>query len=60
MFDRGFKIKKIEIDDTFPEFIQENKEALKIGLFNLCAQGFEPQPSDPKSDALSSWLRTHK
>ena len=29
VFDRGFKIKKIEIDDTFPEFIQENKEALK-------------------------------
>ncbi len=29
IFDRGYKLKKIEIDETFPEFIQQNRENLK-------------------------------
>ncbi len=29
VFERGYNIKKIEIDETFPQFIQLNKKALK-------------------------------
>ncbi len=29
IFNRGYKIEKVEIDENFPEFIQKNKEALK-------------------------------
>ena len=29
IFDRGFRYKKVEIDDTFPKYIKENKEKLK-------------------------------
>ena len=29
VFERGFKIKKIDIDDTFPDYIQKNQNMLK-------------------------------
>ena len=29
IFNRGFKLKKINIDGTFPEYIIKNKELLK-------------------------------
>ena len=29
IFDRGYKIKKVEIDSSFPKYIFENKEKLK-------------------------------
>ena len=29
IFDLGFKYKKIEVDETFPKYIIENKEKLK-------------------------------
>ena len=29
VFERGYKIKKIEIDETFPDYILKNKESLK-------------------------------
>ena len=56
VFERGFKIKRINIDNNFPNYIyQKIKIYLKIGLYKIMRpEGFEPQPSDPKSDALSS------
>ena len=56
VFERGFKIKKINIDKLFPNYIYQNQDLLKkIGLLKLCARkDLNPQPSDPKSDALSS------
>ena len=29
VFERGFKIKKINIDETFPDYIQKNQDMLK-------------------------------
>ena len=37
VFERGFEIKKVEIDNTFPNYIKQNQDKLKIGLFD-CAR----------------------
>ena len=29
VFERGFKIKKVNIDETFPDYIQKNQDMLK-------------------------------
>ena len=29
IFERGYRIKKVEIDNTFPDFVYKNKESLK-------------------------------
>ena len=29
VFERGYKLKKIEIDETFPDYIQQNQKILK-------------------------------
>ena len=45
------------IDENFPDYILlKIRKNLKIGLYDIwCAwKELNPQPSDPKSDALSS------
>ena len=53
---RGFKIKKINIDETLSRlYSTKSKFIKKVDCLILCARkDLNPQPSDPKSDALSS------
>ena len=56
IFERGHRLKKVKIDTNYPDYIYNNMDKLKIGLLKFwCARkDLNPQPSDPKSDALSS------
>ena len=43
LFQRKINYKKIEIDDSFPEYIFKNKKCLKIGFYNMVRRiGVEP------------------
>ena len=61
IFNRGYDLKKIDIDETYPDYINRIWNCLKADYLIWCARkDLNPQPSDPKSDALSVELRTHK
>ena len=56
IFGRDYIYKKVELDKSFPKYILDNQENTESGLpDDWCARKeSNPQPSDPKSDALSS------
>ena len=55
IFGRNHNLKKISLDNSFPNYILENKDKLKMVDLRIGAPiGVEPITSEPKSGALSS------